>query len=90
LLYFFTAINILKKIFNINLYDFPIQVKYLGEEGENTPVAGAASVCSPWDLLVSEPQLADCAEFSWVLVIVFFLCTDTLIGISTVLHIVFK
>ena len=30
-----------------------IQVKYLGEEGENTPVAGAASICSPWDLVVS-------------------------------------
>ncbi|AQK86355.1 alpha/beta-Hydrolases superfamily protein [Zea mays] len=30
-----------------------IVVKYLGEEGENTPVAGAASICSPWDLLVT-------------------------------------
>uniref|UniRef100_A0ACD5U221 Uncharacterized protein n=1 Tax=Avena sativa TaxID=4498 RepID=A0ACD5U221_AVESA len=30
-----------------------ILVKYLGEEGENTPVAGAASICSPWDLLVT-------------------------------------
>ncbi|KAL6619186.1 hypothetical protein ACP70R_034325 [Stipagrostis hirtigluma subsp. patula] len=30
-----------------------ILVKYLGEEGESTPVAGAASVCSPWDLLVT-------------------------------------
>lgn len=29
-----------------------LQVKYLGEEGENTPISGAASVCSPWDLLV--------------------------------------
>jgi len=30
-----------------------LQIKYLGEEGENTPVAGAVAVCSPWDLLVS-------------------------------------
>ncbi|CAM0955376.1 unnamed protein product [Alopecurus aequalis] len=30
-----------------------ILVKYLGEEGENTPVAGAASICSPWDLLIT-------------------------------------
>jgi len=35
------------------LFHIFIQVKYLGEEGENTPVAGAASICSPWDLLVS-------------------------------------
>ncbi|RWW27650.1 hypothetical protein GW17_00007922 [Ensete ventricosum] len=27
------------------------QVKYLGEDGENTPIAGAVSVCSPWDLV---------------------------------------
>ncbi|RLN25113.1 embryogenesis-associated protein EMB8-like [Panicum miliaceum] len=31
-----------------------IVVKYLGEEGENTPVAGAASICSPWDLLIGD------------------------------------
>uniref|UniRef100_A0A0D9YI10 AB hydrolase-1 domain-containing protein n=1 Tax=Oryza glumipatula TaxID=40148 RepID=A0A0D9YI10_9ORYZ len=31
-----------------------IVVKYLGEEGENTPVAGAASICSPWDLVVGD------------------------------------
>ncbi|MCH83645.1 embryogenesis-associated protein EMB8-like, partial [Trifolium medium] len=31
-----------------------ILVKYLGEDGENTPVAGAVAVCSPWDLLVSK------------------------------------
>ncbi|KAL6616450.1 hypothetical protein ACP70R_038720 [Stipagrostis hirtigluma subsp. patula] len=31
-----------------------ILVKYLGEEGENTPVAGAASICSPWDLLIGD------------------------------------
>ncbi|KAL5202103.1 hypothetical protein ABZP36_013055 [Zizania latifolia] len=30
-----------------------ILVKYLGEEGEGTPVAGAVSICSPWDLLVT-------------------------------------
>ncbi|XP_025806157.1 phospholipase ABHD3-like isoform X3 [Panicum hallii] len=30
-----------------------IVVKYLGEEGESTPVVGAASICSPWDLLVT-------------------------------------
>ncbi|KAJ4823037.1 hypothetical protein Tsubulata_012354 [Turnera subulata] len=28
-----------------------VVVKYLGEEGENTPIAGAVSVCNPWDLL---------------------------------------
>lgn len=31
-----------------------ILVKYLGEDGERTPVAGAASVCSPWDLVVCD------------------------------------
>ncbi|KAI0519636.1 hypothetical protein KFK09_007090 [Dendrobium nobile] len=31
-----------------------ILVKYLGEEGEKTPVAGAASICSPWDLVVCD------------------------------------
>ncbi|XP_047076523.1 embryogenesis-associated protein EMB8-like isoform X1 [Lolium rigidum] len=31
-----------------------ILVKYLGEEGENTPVAGAASICNPWDLVVGD------------------------------------
>lgn len=30
-----------------------LQIKYLGEDGENIPVAGAVAVCSPWDLLVS-------------------------------------
>lgn len=29
------------------------QVKYLGEDGENVPIAGAVAICSPWDLLVS-------------------------------------
>ncbi|KAL8059817.1 hypothetical protein ABFX02_03G111300 [Erythranthe guttata] len=29
-----------------------ILVKYLGEDGENVPIAGAAAVCSPWDLLI--------------------------------------
>ena len=60
-IYYFTAINILRHILIICLYKLVIQVKYLGEEGENTPVAGAASVCSPWDLLVSELQLSHCA-----------------------------
>ncbi|KAI5439896.1 hypothetical protein KIW84_025308 [Lathyrus oleraceus] len=31
-----------------------ILVKYLGEEGENTPVAGVVAVCSPWDLLITD------------------------------------
>ncbi|XP_058087337.1 uncharacterized protein LOC131234460 isoform X1 [Magnolia sinica] len=31
-----------------------ILVKYLGEDGENTPIAGAASICSPWDLVVCD------------------------------------
>ncbi|PWZ31739.1 Embryogenesis-associated protein EMB8 [Zea mays] len=31
-----------------------IVVKYLGEEGENTPIAGAVSICSPWDLLIGD------------------------------------
>ncbi|CAK9147351.1 unnamed protein product, partial [Ilex paraguariensis] len=28
------------------------QVKFLGEDGVNIPVIGAAAICSPWDLLV--------------------------------------
>ncbi|KAK6938507.1 Alpha/beta hydrolase fold-1 [Dillenia turbinata] len=31
-----------------------VLVKYLGEEGDNTPVAGAAAICSPWDLLIGD------------------------------------
>ncbi|KAK7279701.1 hypothetical protein RJT34_24758 [Clitoria ternatea] len=31
-----------------------ILVKYLGEDGENIPVAGAVAVCSPWDLLLGD------------------------------------
>ncbi|XP_020263571.1 protein abhd-3.2-like isoform X2 [Asparagus officinalis] len=31
-----------------------VLVKYLGEEGENTPLAGASAICSPWDLLVCD------------------------------------
>eukprot|EP00252_Welwitschia_mirabilis_P019910 TRINITY_DN4732_c0_g1_i1.p1 TRINITY_DN4732_c0_g1~~TRINITY_DN4732_c0_g1_i1.p1 ORF type:complete len:673 (-),score=111.87 TRINITY_DN4732_c0_g1_i1:14-2032(-) len=31
-----------------------ILVKYLGEEGENTPLAGAAAVCCPWDLVICD------------------------------------
>ncbi|KAD6119377.1 hypothetical protein E3N88_10648 [Mikania micrantha] len=29
-----------------------ILVKYLGEYGEDIPIAGAAAICSPWDLLI--------------------------------------
>lgn len=29
------------------------QGKYLGEDGDKCPVAGAAVICGPWDLLVS-------------------------------------
>ncbi|KAK1391936.1 Embryogenesis-associated protein EMB8 [Heracleum sosnowskyi] len=29
-----------------------ILVKYLGEDGENVPVSGAAAICCPWDLLI--------------------------------------
>ncbi|KAL5854426.1 hypothetical protein ACOSQ4_004228 [Xanthoceras sorbifolium] len=31
-----------------------ILVKYLGEEGINTPIVGAAAVCCPWDLLICD------------------------------------
>ncbi|PSS31841.1 Embryogenesis-associated protein [Actinidia chinensis var. chinensis] len=31
-----------------------ILVKYLGEDGENVPVAGAVAICSPWDLLIGD------------------------------------
>ncbi|KAG0578244.1 hypothetical protein KC19_4G008500 [Ceratodon purpureus] len=31
-----------------------IVVKYLGEEGDSTPVGAAAAVCSPWDLLIGD------------------------------------
>ncbi|WOG88288.1 hypothetical protein DCAR_0207523 [Daucus carota subsp. sativus] len=31
-----------------------IVVKYLGEEGANIPISGAAAVCSPYDLLISD------------------------------------
>lgn len=34
-----------------------LQVKYLGEDGEDTPIAGAASICSPWDLVVGSKTL---------------------------------
>ncbi|GAB4861422.1 hypothetical protein Ancab_036625, partial [Ancistrocladus abbreviatus] len=29
-----------------------ILVKYLGEDGDDTPLAGAIAICSPWDLLI--------------------------------------
>ncbi|XP_057424315.1 embryogenesis-associated protein EMB8 [Lotus japonicus] len=31
-----------------------VLIKYLGEDGENVPVAGAVAVCSPWDLLIGD------------------------------------
>ncbi|CAI9304380.1 unnamed protein product [Lactuca saligna] len=31
-----------------------ILVKYLGEEGDNVPLAGAASISNPWDLLIGD------------------------------------
>ncbi|XP_057490682.1 embryogenesis-associated protein EMB8 isoform X2 [Actinidia eriantha] len=31
-----------------------VTVKYLGEDGENVPVAGAVAICSPWDLLIGD------------------------------------
>ncbi|KAK3184799.1 hypothetical protein Dsin_032085 [Dipteronia sinensis] len=31
-----------------------ILVKYLGEDGVNTPIVGAAAVCCPWDLLICD------------------------------------
>ncbi|XP_048616178.1 embryogenesis-associated protein EMB8 isoform X2 [Brassica napus] len=34
-----------------------ILVKYLGEEGEKTPLRGAVAICSPWDLLVYLPKI---------------------------------
>ncbi|KAL8486010.1 hypothetical protein ACS0TY_028063 [Phlomoides rotata] len=35
-----------------------VLVKYLGEDGENVPIAGAAAVCSPWDLLIGSRFIA--------------------------------
>ncbi|XP_051144999.1 embryogenesis-associated protein EMB8-like [Andrographis paniculata] len=31
-----------------------ILVKYLAEDGINTPIVGAAAICSPWDLLICD------------------------------------
>ncbi|XP_061346307.1 embryogenesis-associated protein EMB8 [Gastrolobium bilobum] len=31
-----------------------ILIKYLGEDGENIPVAGAVAICGPWDLLIGD------------------------------------
>ncbi|EXB57388.1 hypothetical protein L484_016441 [Morus notabilis] len=31
-----------------------VLVKYLGEDGDNVPVAGAVAICSPWDLLIGD------------------------------------
>ncbi|GMH00312.1 hypothetical protein Nepgr_002151 [Nepenthes gracilis] len=30
------------------------QVKYLGEDGDDIPIARAVSICSPWDLLIGD------------------------------------
>ncbi|KAK1386820.1 Embryogenesis-associated protein EMB8 [Heracleum sosnowskyi] len=35
-----------------------ILVKYLGEYGETVPLAGAAAICSPWDLLIGSRFIA--------------------------------
>ncbi|XP_022966858.1 embryogenesis-associated protein EMB8-like [Cucurbita maxima] len=31
-----------------------VLVKYLGEDGANVPISGAAAICSPWDLLICD------------------------------------
>uniref|UniRef100_A0A803L054 Serine aminopeptidase S33 domain-containing protein n=1 Tax=Chenopodium quinoa TaxID=63459 RepID=A0A803L054_CHEQI len=31
-----------------------VLVKFLGEDGENIPIAGAVAICSPWDLLIGD------------------------------------
>lgn len=31
-----------------------VLVKYLGEDGANVPIVGAAAICSPWDLLICD------------------------------------
>lgn len=46
-----TVLDEVKSSFIDNFNNF--QVKYLGEEGVNTVLVGAAAICSPWDLLVS-------------------------------------
>ncbi|KAH9757954.1 AB hydrolase-1 domain-containing protein [Citrus sinensis] len=43
-----------------------ILVKYLGEEGEKTPVAGAAAICSPWDLLTVDTYYRNCSSSTYV------------------------
>nr|XP_043620904.1 embryogenesis-associated protein EMB8-like [Erigeron canadensis] len=35
-----------------------VLVKYLGEDGVNVPLVGAASICNPWDLLMGDRFLA--------------------------------
>ncbi|XVF45902.1 hypothetical protein PTKIN_Ptkin02bG0245400 [Pterospermum kingtungense] len=58
----------IRKIINYVHYEYPeaplyavgtsiganILVKYLGEDGTNTPLVGAAAICSPWDLLICD------------------------------------
>ncbi|THG00930.1 hypothetical protein TEA_001333 [Camellia sinensis var. sinensis] len=36
------------------IFDTHHEVKYLGEDDVKTPIAGAAAVCSPWDLLICD------------------------------------
>ncbi|PKA58360.1 Embryogenesis-associated protein EMB8 [Apostasia shenzhenica] len=54
------AYNMAKRGWNVvvgnhrGLGGVSITVKYLGEEGESTPISGAASICSPWDLVVCD------------------------------------
>ncbi|XP_021760455.1 embryogenesis-associated protein EMB8-like [Chenopodium quinoa] len=31
-----------------------VLVKFLGEDGEDIPIAGAVAICSPWDLLIGD------------------------------------
>ncbi|KAK2972661.1 hypothetical protein RJ640_003434 [Escallonia rubra] len=57
ILYFSVLEEVLEEEVDLIVVDFNEQladiskVKYLGEDGDNVPVAGAAAVCSPWDLL---------------------------------------
>ena len=46
----FASPNICFLLTNI---EFHSQVKYLGEDGTNAPLVGAAAICCPWDILVS-------------------------------------
>jgi len=61
----FNVLRILCSVWILNLC-CRFQVKYLGEEGENTPLAGAASICSTWDLVVSLLKFS-CIKFSYLI-----------------------